>query len=205
MDGVKTRRAEYAEQTRAALLRAAAAAFAEDGFTSTSITQIAASARVTKGAVYHHFSDKHALFEAVLNQYNEAAQQQVLGAIADYPSNSWDAALAGLKATMDVCMDPRAARLIYIEGPVGLGWSHWRASEEHYTRRNIRSLLQGLVDAGTYPRDTPIEAMAHLLTGMISHSGIALAEAPARRRKQLRNELQSAMHQIMSSLAVEDR
>jgi AcrR family transcriptional regulator len=200
MDSVKTRREEYAEQTRSALLKAAADAFAKHGFTATSITQIAASARVTKGAVYHHFPDKHGLFEAVLNQYNEAAQHQVLNAIAQHPTNLWEAALAGLEATMDVCMDPLAARLIYIEGPVGLGWTRWRTSEEYYTRRNIRLLLQGLVDAGTYPDNTPIEAMAQLLTGMITHAGIALAEAPARKRKQSRRELQIAMQQVMLGL-----
>jgi AcrR family transcriptional regulator len=200
VEGVKTRRAEYAEQTRTALLDAAAEAFARDGFTAASITQIASAARVTKGAVYHHFPDKHSLFAAVLDQYNEAAQQQVYEAIGQHPTDPWQAALAGLQATLDVCMDPVAARLIYIEGPVGLGWSRWRDSEEHYTRRNIRLLLQDLIDAGVYRDDIPIEAMAQLVTGMTTHTGIALAEAPARKRKQIRNELQTGMHQLMAGL-----
>jgi AcrR family transcriptional regulator len=200
VEGVKTRRAEYAEQTRTALLDAAADAFAQDGFTATSITQIASAARVTKGAVYHHFPDKHRLFAAVLDQYNEAAQQQVYNAIGKHPTDPWQAALAGLEATLDVCMDPVAARLIYIEGPVGLGWSRWRDSEEHYSRRNIRLLLQALIDAGAYRDDIPLEAMAQLVTGMITHTGIALAEAPARKRRQIRNELQTAIHQLMVGL-----
>ena len=129
MEGVKTRRAKYAEQTRKALLDAAAKAFAQEGFTATSITQIASAAHVTKGAVYHHFPDKHHLFAAVLNLYSEAAQRQVYSAIDEYQTNPWKAALAGLQATLNVCMDPVAARLIYIEGPVGLGWSRWRDSE----------------------------------------------------------------------------
>jgi AcrR family transcriptional regulator len=200
VEGVKPRRAEYAEQTRAALLEAAAGAFATDGFTATSISQIAASARVTKGAVYHHFPDKHSLFAAVLCQYNEAAQQQVYDAIGKHPNDPWHAALAGLEATLDVCMDPVAARLIYIVGPVGLGWQRWRDSEEHYTRRNIRALLQALLDAGVYRQDIPVDAMAHLVTGLVTHIGIALAEAPNRRRKQIRDELTTAMHQLMMGL-----
>jgi AcrR family transcriptional regulator len=200
MEGVKTRRAEYAEQTRAALLDAAAEAFAQDGFTATSITQIASSARVTKGAVYHHFPDKHHLFAAVLDQYNESAQQQVYDAIGKHPTDPWQAALAGLEATLDVCMDSVAARLIYIEGPVGLGWNRWRDSEEHYTRRNIRLLLQALIDAGVYRDDIPLEAMTQLVTGMITHTGIALADSPTRKRKRMRNELRTAMHQLMAGL-----
>lgn len=68
----------------------------------------------------------------------------------------------------------------YLEEPIALGWSRWRACEAHYTRRNVDLLLQGLVRAGALPDDTPIEAMAQLLTGMITHAGIALAEAPLR-------------------------
>jgi AcrR family transcriptional regulator len=202
VEGVKTRRAQYAEQTRTALLDAAATAFALDGFAATSIAQIASAARVTKGAVYHHFPDKQHLFAAVLHQYNDAAQQQVYDAIGEHPRDPWQAALAGLEATLDVCMDPIAARLIYIEGPVGLGWSRWRDSEEHYTRRNIRLLLQALIDAGVYRADIPLKTMAQLVTGMITHAGIALAEAPARQRKRIRSELQTAIHQLMTGLRV---
>jgi Tetracyclin repressor-like, C-terminal domain len=124
----------------------------------------------------------------------------VYDAIGEHPTDPWQAALAGLEATLAVCMDPVAARLIYIEGPVGLGWSRWRESEEHYTRRNIRQLLQDLIEAGIYRADIPVEAMAQLVTGMITHTGIALAEAPPRKRNQIRNELQTAIHQLMAGL-----
>ena len=154
MDGVKTR-AEQAEQTRTALLAAATEEFAKHGFANTSLAQIAAAARVTKGAVYHHFTDKASLFEEVLNRCNEAAQQQVFDAIATHPKDLWKAALAALEATFDICMDPVAARLIYTEGPVGLGWSRWRALEDQYTRRNVDLLLQGLIEAGNLAGDTP--------------------------------------------------
>ena len=200
MDDVKTRRAEYAEQTRVALLDAATHEFAEHGFANTSITQIATAARVTKGAVYHHFSDKVGLFQAVLDRCNEAAQRQVMDAIATHPTDLWKAVLAGLETTLDICADPIAGRLIYLEGPIGLGWSRWRACEAHYTRHNVDLLLQGLVGTGVLPHDTPIEAMAQLLTGMITHAGIALAEAPPRKRRRTRDELRRALHQILRSL-----
>jgi AcrR family transcriptional regulator len=200
VESVKTRREEYAEQTRAALLDAAAEAFARDGFTAASITQIAASARVTKGAVYHHFADKHSLFEAVFIRYNDAAQRRVYGAMAQCPADPWQAALTGLEATLDVCMDPVAARLIYIEGPVGLGWRRWRESEEQYSRRNIRLLLEALVEAGIFRDHISPAAMAQVLTGMLTHIGIALAEAPARKRRKIRTELETAMLQLLDGL-----
>ena len=201
MEGVKTRRAEYAEQTRAAILDAAAEAFADGGFAATSITQIAAAARVTKGAVYHHFPDKQALFEAVLHQYNEAAQQQVYEAFTGRAGGPWEDALAALSATLDVSLDRVAARLIYVEGPVGLGWRRWRESEDPLAPgRNVRLLLQGLIDAGIYPDDVPVDAMTQVVTGMITHAGISLAEVSSRRRKAVRAELYAAIRQVMSGL-----
>jgi AcrR family transcriptional regulator len=200
MESVKSRRAEYAEQTRAAIVGAAAEAFAGQGFAATSITQIATAAHVTKGAIYHHFPDKQALFEAVFRQCNEAAQQQVYAAVAEYADDPWETALAGLAATLDVSLDPVAARLIYVEGPVGLGWRRWRESEDHYTRRNVRLLLQGLINAGIYSDHIPVDAMTQVVTGMITHAGISLAEASSRKRKTVHRDLYTAIQQIMLGL-----
>ena len=204
VDAVKSRRSEYAEQTRAALLTAAAEAFAEHGFTATSITQIAASARVTKGAVYHHFPDKQSLFEAVMHQYNEAAQHSVYEAVAKHADDVWEAAMAALEATLDVCADPVAGRLIYLEGPIGLGWRRWRESERQYTHRNVRQMLLSSIEAGIFRDDIPVDAMTQVLAGMITHAGIALAEAPARQRKRIRRDLQAAITQVLRGLRCDE-
>jgi AcrR family transcriptional regulator len=201
---VKSRRLEYAEQTRAALVAAAAEAFAEHGFTATSITRIAEAARVTKGAVYHHFSDKQSLFEAVMNEYNEAAQHKVYEALAKHPDDVWEAAMAALEATLDVCADPVAGRLIYLEGPIGLGWRRWRESERRYTHDNVRQLLLSSIQAGIYPNDMPIDAMTQVMAGMITHAGIALAEAPIRRRKRIRRDLQDAIYRVLRALRCDE-
>ena len=200
MESVKSRRQEYAEQTRAALIAAAGQAFAEHGFTATSITQIAEAARVTKGAVYHHFLDKQNLFEAVMNQCNETAQQRVYEAIAKHPGDVWEAAMAALEATLDVCADPVAGRIIYVEGPVGLGWRRWCESERQYTHRNVRRLLLSGIEAGIYRNDIPVDAMTQVMAGMITHAGISLAEVSSRRRKAVRRDLHTAIHQVMLGL-----
>ncbi len=63
-----SRRQEYAEATRNAVLQGAAACFSTTGFGATTVDAVAAAARVSKGTVYHHFKDKAALFEAVLRR-----------------------------------------------------------------------------------------------------------------------------------------
>ena len=134
------------------------------------------------------------------HQCNEAAQQQVYAAVTEHLDHPWETALAGLSAALDVSLDRVAARLIYVEGPVGLGWRRWRESENHYTRRNVRLLLQGLINAGIHSDDIPVDAMTQVVTGMITHAGISLAEVSDRQRKVVRRDLYAAIHQIMLGL-----
>src|ERR1700748_3969305 len=61
-------RAEHVAQTRAALVSAGRLLFGTKGFAATSVEDIARAARVTTGALYHHFPTKAAVFEAVFEQ-----------------------------------------------------------------------------------------------------------------------------------------
>jgi len=61
-----TRKEENAAATRAALVDGARRLFAARGYADVAIDEIVAGARVTKGALYHHFDDKQALFRAVV-------------------------------------------------------------------------------------------------------------------------------------------
>ena len=64
---------EAALVTREGLLDAAQRVFSERGVTGTSLAEVAASAGVTRGAVYWHFKNKAALFKAM------AARRDVCG------------------------------------------------------------------------------------------------------------------------------
>ena len=62
------RRTEHAEDTRVAMLDAAERLFTDPGFAVATLDEVAEQARVTKGAVYHHFGGKLALFRAVVER-----------------------------------------------------------------------------------------------------------------------------------------
>jgi AcrR family transcriptional regulator len=64
---------ERAERTRRSLMRAAAEAFAEDGFVSTTLSAVSKRAGVSNGALHFHFANKHVLARAV-----EAAAVEIL-------------------------------------------------------------------------------------------------------------------------------
>jgi AcrR family transcriptional regulator len=72
---------ERSERSRAAILDAALRKFSHQGFGATSIRDIAADAGVSTGSVYHHFSDKEALFNTLLEQFWEASSKP------DFPLN----------------------------------------------------------------------------------------------------------------------
>jgi TetR/AcrR family acrAB operon transcriptional repressor len=62
------RTADAAAATRTALIEAALREFAELGFATSTLAGVAARAGMTRGAVYHHFADKTALRNAVLDE-----------------------------------------------------------------------------------------------------------------------------------------
>ena len=74
-------RSQHAEATRRAVLAAARWSFGRKGYAQTSVDEIAAAARVTKGAVYHHFADKEALFRAVHKEAEAEAQARATAAL----------------------------------------------------------------------------------------------------------------------------
>src|SRR6516225_9496794 len=115
MPEVKSRRELYSEATRAALLAEATALFAERGYAGTSLEDVASASQVTRGAVYHHFASKQALFEAVLGLQETRVTAQVTAA-AQSP-DPWQAAMLALGAYLDHCCDPAYGRLVWLEGP----------------------------------------------------------------------------------------
>jgi len=62
------RRQKRAEETRAALMQTAMAAFSVGGFDSVSVRQLEEAAGVKRGLVGYHFGDKEQLWWAVVEQ-----------------------------------------------------------------------------------------------------------------------------------------
>jgi AcrR family transcriptional regulator len=180
-----SRRQEHALDTRASLLAAARALFAERGYAATPIEEIARSARVTKGALYHHFADKRELFKAVCRSVQLDWVARIRTAVASEPDAGRRLEL-GLDAFLESCLDPETQRIVMLDGPAVLGPDELHAVDERHGLTMIQETLADAMDAGDLDR-APIDPLAHILLGALNAASIAIARAedPAAARAEI--------------------
>ncbi|WP_328607575.1 TetR/AcrR family transcriptional regulator [Amycolatopsis sp. NBC_00345] len=172
---MRSRRLDYSESTRSALVDSAVELFTKRGYAGTSLDEVAKRARVTKGALYHHFSGKQALFEAAFDSVESLVYDR-LEKIMTGPGTPWERVLGGLNTFIRSCLDPAYQRIAIHEAPVVMGWERWREAEEQCSFGLVRSGLQSLVDAGEV-EPVPVEVTARLLFGALSSAATEIASA----------------------------
>jgi AcrR family transcriptional regulator len=163
--------AERREKTKAAIVKAAKRIFGERGFAATTMDDIAAGARVAKGAVYHHFATKEALFEAVFEQVSLELVSD-LDRIARAEKDALAAMAAGTQAYFAACAKGATGQIILRDGPAVLGWERWREIDaRHFGGKFPRGLVAAM-DAGVIARQ-PVEPLARLLLGAVTEAAVA--------------------------------
>lgn len=173
---VKSRREENVDATREALLDSALGLFAEKGFAATSLDDVVTAARVTKGALYHHFpGGKLAIFEAVFDQVDADLEQRIAAAIPP-DAQPWDLVHHGLDAYLDACMDPVVRRIMFQEGPTALGWQRWREMDGCHSRELLRTALSGLMQSGEM-RPQPLTLLTQVMFSALGEAGMAIADS----------------------------
>ncbi|MFI6867116.1 TetR/AcrR family transcriptional regulator [Nocardia sp. NPDC050406] len=173
---VRRTQAERSDTTTSELVAAARNLFGHKGYASTSIAAIATAAGVTKGAAYHHFTDKAALFRAAFvaeQEWMATELEQVAAAAPD----SWTALLDGTRTFLERSLDPRFRRIVILEAPAVLGWETVREIESAHT---LRVLSSGLALAAAENKLTPGDPTIrpHLLFGALCEAAMLLARTP---------------------------
>ncbi|MBH5370248.1 TetR/AcrR family transcriptional regulator [Bradyrhizobium glycinis] len=171
----RTRREEYAEATRQALLAAGREIFAREGYQAAGIEAISRAARVTRGAFYHHFEDKKALFDAVVVSLQSDAAARVQE-ISKRKSKLWERLYTGIDAYLDVSIEPAYARIVVQEAPVVLGNARFAEIEEQYPMALLKATLRVLKREGELVFDD-IDLLGHMLDAVICELSIKLPTA----------------------------
>src|SRR6266436_440778 len=171
----RSRRDEYTEATRQALLAAGRDIFAKEGYQATGIEAISRAARVTRGAFYHHFEDKKALFDAVVVSMQAEAVARI-GERARAQQKIWDRLSVGIDAYLDACLEPAYARIVIQEAPAVLGNERYREIEEAYPMALFTATLNALKREGELDFED-IDLRSRMVDAMICKVALMLPEA----------------------------
>ncbi|MGM1058585.1 TetR/AcrR family transcriptional regulator [Saccharothrix sp. Mg75] len=172
---VKRLRDRQAEATRELLIAIARERFVEQGFAATAIDDIVQRAGIAKGALYHHFKGKDALFKAVYDVVlDETAETVLAAAMAEH--DPWAAVRAGLSAFLDACLQPAFRRVVIIDSVAVLAANSWEGGMEGVELPMLRTVLSALVDTGTLP-DVALDPLAHVALGGLYGSALYIARA----------------------------
>lgn len=169
-------RAEQVAQTRAALVTAGRQLFGTKGFAATSVEDIARAARVTTGALYHHFPTKAAVFEAVFDQVHAEMRAASLraAAAADGPLEQMTAAFG---VFLDRVLEPEAQRILVTDAPAVLGQARFIELDERDALAPAVAAIEAANAAGLLRVDDP-PTLVRLLFGAMTRAGLLIASSP---------------------------
>ena len=169
--------AERSAATRGALVRAARELFAQDGYTATGREAIVERAGVTRGALYHHFADKEALFRAVFEEIEaEVMARAAEAAMTIAPDDPLGQLRAGSLAYLDVALDPAVQRICLLDAPSVLSPTARQEVLDAYAVGLVREVLKAAIDAGSVTPQ-PLEPLTHVLLAALHEAALYVARA----------------------------
>ncbi len=164
---------ERSEATRNTLVQIGRKLFGNRGFTDTSIEQIVREAKVTKGALYHHFAGKKELFAAVTEELEGEVIQNAFAAINPNDS-TWTKIEAAVLHFLGECEDPEIQQILLHDGPVVLGWERWHYSDRRTATDTVYDYLNTIEGLETLNRAT-LGVLTNMLSGMLMEAAKTIA------------------------------
>ena len=196
-----SRQAARSEATRARLIAAARQLFAKQGYAGVGTEQIVKRARVTRGALYHHFADKRDLFRAVHETLEVELVERIGAALADAGTDDpIEAMKVAVRAFLDGALDPGRSRITLIDAPSVLGWAEWREIDARYGLGLASAALQAAMDAGRIAPQ-PVAPLAGIFVAALGEAGIMVATADD--PVAARTDVDGALEALIDGLARE--
>lgn len=171
-----TRRAQHAEDTRKSLLDASRHVFATKGYAGASLDDIATRARVTKGALYHHFANKAALLEALYIELEREVAVKVQTAIERAGTNAMARVAAAFDAFFDASADPTYQRVVLRDAPGVLGRTKGRGLDHEIGLDLVIALIEDM-RRDRIIGDVPVTMAARIFLAAVSEVAMASAHS----------------------------
>jgi len=188
---VKDMRMAQGVETQRALRRQARKLFAQKGYSGANTNELVERARVTKGALYHHFANKKELYQAVVEDMEQELVERLEAAGAGRAP--WERLSAMCSAYVDACREPALARMLVLEAPAVLGWKTWCNLEQRYEVAAFARCLKEIDGL-----NEPAETLAQVILGALTTGARVIATAPD--PESARTEVQQTLDRLICGL-----
>ena len=178
-------------ETQRALRRQARKLFAQKGYSGANTNELVERARVTKGALYHHFANKKELYQAVVEDMEQELVERIEAAGAGRAP--WERLSAMCSAYVDACREPALARMLVLEAPAVLGWKTWCNLEQRYEVAAFARCLKEIDGL-----NEPAETLAQVILGALTTGARVIATAPD--PEASRAQVQQTIDRLISGL-----
>jgi AcrR family transcriptional regulator len=171
---------ERGRARRAELVEVAKSLFAERGYEGTSIDAVLEATGISRGALYHHFDSKEALFEAVFLDLEEEIGRRVLETTEGL-TDPVDVLRTAGRAWIGMAVEPAIQQVVILDAPSVLGWEKWRSVEEAGALGMIKAVLAVLVADGRLGQ-AMLDPFAHVLLASLNELALLVARSENPRR-----------------------
>jgi AcrR family transcriptional regulator len=163
------------EETRATLVAVAREMFARNGHSGVALEDICARAHVTRGALYHHFPGKDALFLAVCEQVAGHVTARVAAA-GQGGSDAWSRLVAGCRAFLEVSSENDVRQILLTDAASVLGWTGLRELDSRHGLGLMKLGIQRAMDEGTI-QSGPVDTLAHMIVGALNEAALLIGRS----------------------------
>jgi AcrR family transcriptional regulator len=180
--------AERSAATQRALIAAARRLWGERGYADVGTPEIAEAAGVTRGAMYHQYADKAALFRAVIEAMDVEIIERIEASVAAaQPKTPADVMHAMAGAWLDIAGEPEVRQMMLVDAPSVIGWAEYREMSQNNSVEAAEQLLKAAIEAGQL-RPQPVRPLALVLLGAFEEAAMymARAEDPVQAREEVR-------------------
>jgi AcrR family transcriptional regulator len=187
---------ERGVSTRERIIATARKMFAVSGYEGTSTEAVLQESAVSRGALYHHFENKQALFAAVL----EAVEIDIAIATARAATNTDDPVEAlrlAFDAFLGLACDQEVRQIVLIDAHSVVGWQKWREIDERHGFGRLKAGLKMIAAAGRMRQDM-VDIFAHMLLASLFEVAFLIARSASPAEEVLTGR--SAMNELLTRL-----
>ena len=186
--------------TQHALQTAARRLWGARGYAEVGTPEIAEAAGVTRGAMYHQYADKTALFVAVIEAVEAEVMERLQAiVVAAQPSTPAQALRIAADAWLEIASEPDIRQLVLLDAPNVLGWNRFREISQRYAYGMTEQLLTAAIEAGEI-QPLPVRTLGTVILGALDEAAMCLAgaEDPVQEKANVR----AVVHNLIDGLLI---